>query len=576
MWLLAKKSHGGNPMKRIALFLILAAIVPLKVNAFNTYDHSDVLSYVAMPLAVSAVCDVRGVQTDRVGQLVAYMDQANVAPADFIDVFRYVPVALVLRTDNRPDFVEWVHGQVDRGLVGGGLVTAMETQLRTYDTEVPQAGYRSHRRYARNDDEYAYAYEPDYVPVVIRRHCDRFFEDSLSLVVMPLAIDDVCDLGVPYDRVSSLAVELNLGDVGPVQFVELMRYAPAALVVNGGGYYGQPDFIQFVRTSRIQGFTGYQLVQAAGQQLQAYNIAPQIDLAPPAYVGQTYYVPQVAQNWVDPANQAFIPQAVSTRVAASVTAGRTAFNQQAPGFNQNAPAIAATPQVQRLLSSPSGAAVVANPGQARRELARENRLQRETPLTATPPSFAGSVAAGPRRIGNQGRHEAIAQQPVFSNPAIAGAPRGNGRGEHGRALTPMISSTPEPSVAHEHGRGHAAASGPATFAAPAPVVAQPPREHGRGHAATNFVQAPVAAPPPAQAQAPHEHGRGHAAAPAFVPAPAAAPAPAPAPAPQPRQEHGHGGGQPAVAAAPAPAASAPPAAPPGQEKKKDKGKGNDQ
>jgi len=566
-------------MKRIALFLILVAIVPLEANAFNTYDHNDVLSYVALPLAVSAVCDVRGVQTDRVGQLVVYMDQANVAPADFIDVFRYVPVALVLRTDNRPDFVEWVHGQVDRGLVGEGLVTAMETQLRTYDTEVPLAGYRSHRRYARSE-EYAYVYEPDYVPVFVRQHCDRFFEDSLSLVVMPLAVDDVCDLGVPYDRVSSLVVELNLGDVGPVQFVELMRYAPAALVVNGG-YYGQPDFIQFVRTSRINGFTGYQLVQAAGQQLQAYNITPQIDLAPPAYVGQTYYVPQVAQNWVDPANQAaFIPQVVSTRVAANFAAGRTAFNQQAPGFNQTAPAIApaiaATPQVQRLLSSPSGAAVVANSRQARRELARENRLQRETPMTATPPApFAGSVAAGPGRTGNRGRHEAIAQQPVFSNPAIAGAPRGNGRGEHGRALTPMISSGQEPLAAHEHGRGHGAASGPPTFAAPAPVVAEPPHEHGRGHGATPaFVPAP--APAAAQAPAPpREHGRGHAAAPAFVPAPAAAQAPVSVQPPPPK-EHGHGGGQPAVAAAPAPAAPAPPAGPPGQEKKKDKGKGNDQ
>src|SRR5216684_41384 len=262
-------------MKRIALFLILVAIVPLEANAFNTYDHNDVLSYVALPLAVSAVCDVRGVQTDRVGQLVVYMDQANVAPADFIDVFRYVPVALVLRTDNRPDFVEWVHGQVDRGLVGEGLVTAMETQLRTYDTEVPLAGYRSHRRYARSE-EYAYVYEPDYVPVFVRQHCDRFLEDPLSLVELPLAVDDVCDLGVPYDRVSSLVVELNLGDVPPVQFVELLRYAPAALVVNGG-YYGQPDFIQFVRTQRIDGLTGYPFVQTVSRQLQVYGVTPQID-----------------------------------------------------------------------------------------------------------------------------------------------------------------------------------------------------------------------------------------------------------------------------------------------------------
>ena len=90
-------------MKRIALFLILAAIVPLETNAFNTYDHSDVLSYVAMPLAVSAVCDVRGVQTDRVGQLVAYMDQANVP--DLLPRIRDANIEGSLRDDKLSYFV---------------------------------------------------------------------------------------------------------------------------------------------------------------------------------------------------------------------------------------------------------------------------------------------------------------------------------------------------------------------------------------------------------------------------------------------------------------------------------------
>ena len=520
-----------KPMKRIAFLLIAVAIVPLQAKALNTYDRGDILSFVAMPLAVSAVCDVRGVQTDRVGQLAAYMDQANVSPADFIDVFRYVPVALVLRTDNRPDFVEWVHGQVDRGLVGQGLVTAMETQLRTYDTDVPLARYRPHR-YA--SDEYEYAYEPDYVPLVIREHCDRFIEDPLSLVEMPVAVANACDLGVPYDRVGGLVVELNLGDVPPVQFVELMRYAPAALVV-GGGYYGQPDFIEFVHTSRVGGYSGYQLVQAADQQLRAYDIATQIDLGSPAYGGQSYYVPQVARSWVDPANPTYFPPAVSTRVAANFTPGRTAFNQPAPGV--------VTPQVQRLLTSPGGGAVVANPAEARRELSRGNRFQRESPIAAAPAPFAGSVAT-PGRIENHGRHESIGQQPVFSNPAIANIPRGNGRGEHGKVPTPMISSAPPfPSPPkHERGREHMA-SAPTTFAAP-PVVAGPPREHGRGHDAA-----------------------------AFVPAPAPVSVTPPGP---PKGDHGHGGGQPAAVAAPAPVTPGPPAAPPGQQKKKDKGKGNDQ
>jgi hypothetical protein len=582
-----------RPMKKISIvLLLLLAFLPIEAKAFNTYDSSDVLSYVAMPLAVSAVCDVRGVQTDRVGELVTYMDQANVPPADFIDVFRYVPVALVLRTDNRPDFVEWVHGEVDRGVVGGALVTSMESRLRTYDNYVPAASYRMRRHFER--EPYAYAYEPDYVPVEIRRHCDRLILDPLTLVEMPVAVANVYDLGVPYDRVNSLVVELNLGDVAPLQFVELMRYAPAALVINGG-YYGQPDFVQYVRRQRVDGLTGYLLVQNVSQQMQVYGVAPQIDYGPPLYGNQTYYAPQTVQYYVPPLDTAYVPTVVQSRVATNFAAARTTFNQPAP-------AMVAPSQVQRLLASPDRGAVVANPGQARRELARVNRAQREAPIAAVPPPFAGSFAA-PGGIENHGHRGMAGQQPVISAPVVESAHRGNGLG-HGRqsapVLTPMISSAPASlNQGHEHGRGHAAAAAPPFVAAPQAVR----EEHGRGHAAA--AAPPFVAAPQAVGE---EHGRGHAAAPAFVPAPAVTPAPpehghgrghggqqavavapatAPAPVPQPvmREEHGHGHGQPAVVAAPAqPAVVAapqgqpqgqPPAGPPGQEKKK-KEKGKDQ
>jgi hypothetical protein len=470
------------------------------------------------------------------------MNQANVPPTDFIDVFRYVPVALVLRTDNRPDFVGWVHGEVDRGVVGDALVTSMESRLRTYDNYVPVSSYRTHRRYTR--DSYTSAYAPDYVPDTIRRHCERLILDPLALVEMPVAVVDVYDLGLPYDRVNSLVAELNLGGVPPLQFVELMRYAPAALVVNGG-YNGQPDFIQYVRTQRIDGFTGYPLVQAVGQQLQVYGVTPQIDYGSPYYGNQTYYAPQVAQNYVPPLDAGYVPPVVQSRVVANFAAGRTALNQPAPGV--------AAPQVQRLLESPNGEAVVANPGQARRELARANRAQREAPIAAAPIPFTA-----PGRIESRGHHGVIGQQPVVSAPVVESA-HGQGRG-HGRqsapALTPMISSAPP---AHGHGKGHAAAAPPFTA-----TPAAPRQEHGRGHAAPAFVPAPAATP----ASREHGHGRGHGAqAPvAAAPAPAIAPVQVP---PSAVQEHGHGHDQPAVAGAPGP-----PAGPPGQQKKK--GKRNDQ
>ncbi|HXA16733.1 MAG TPA: hypothetical protein VN380_07070 [Thermoanaerobaculia bacterium] len=553
-------------MKKISLvLLLLLALLPMEAKAFNTYDSSDVLSYVAMPLAVSAVCDVRGVQTDRVGELVSYMDQANVPPADFIDVFRYVPVALVLRTDNRPDFVEWVHGQVDRGVVGQALVTSMESRLRTFDNYVPAASYRMRRHFER--EPYAYAYEDDYVPVEIRRHCDRLILDPLTLVEMPLAVADVYDLGVPYDRVNGLVVELNLGDVAPLQFVELMRYAPAALVINGD-YYGQPDFVQYVRRQRADGLTGYLLVQNVGRQLQVYGVAPQIDYGPPLYGNQTYYAPQTVQYYVPPLNAAYVPPLVQSRVATNFAAARTTFNQPAP-------AMVAPSQVQRLLASPDRGAVVANPGQARRELARANRAEREAPIAAVPAPFAGSFA-GPGRIEDHGHRGIAGQQPVISAPVVESANHGNGRG-HGRqstpVLTPMISSAPASmNQGHEHGQGrdHAAVAAAPPFVA-APQA--PHQERGRGHAAApSFVAAPAATPAPLE----HGHGRDHGGQQTVAVAPATAPAPVPQPVM--REEHGHGHGQPAVVAAPAqPTATAvpqgqPPAGPPGHEKKKEKGK----
>lgn len=457
-------------MKKITLLWLLSVAVASVAAA----DINDVLSYVAMPLAVSSVCDVRGVQTDRVGELVTYMDQANVAPADFVDVFRYVPVALVMRTDGRPDFVQWVGSQVNSGVVGSALVSAMETRLRTYDDYVPVATARPRQSYRAQD--YAYAYEPDYVPVAIRQHCDRLMMEPLSLIEMPVAATNVYDLGIPHPRVSSFITELNLGNVPPLQFVELMRYAPAALVADAGSY-GQPAFVDYVRSERIGGATGYQLVQVVDRRLRVYEIAPMIDPAPvyvsPQYTN-AYVVPPPPQNWVDPMSSAWVPTVVRTRVA-------TRFAPAGGGFVQTAPAIAAARQVQRLLESPNSGVVVTNPGQARRELAHARKAQREAPIAAAP----AYVTPPLKEHHDHGREIT--------------APKGRGKG-HG---------------AEKHGHGSPQATrytAPPAFA-PAPVV----REHGRGNQkvrpAMVAPQAPAAAPAPEGKGHGHGHGGQQAAAP---------------------------------------------------------------
>jgi hypothetical protein len=601
-------------MKKLALSLFLLALAPLQAKAFVSVSaQADLLSYVAMPIAVSSVCDVRGVQTDRVGNLVTYMDQANVPPAAFVDVFRYVPVALVMRTDRRPDFVEWVHGEVTQGVTGPALVTAMEQQLGTYGSGITVVSTRTsrHRRHYRRGyardyayadypyDQYAYrdAFAEDYVPVVVRHYCEREFAEPLALIDMPLAVSDVYGLGLPVQRVSSLAIELNIGGVPPVQFVELMRYAPAALVVDTA--YA-PDFVTYVHTQEVGGVYGLPLVQAIDQQFPAYGVNAQLDLTSPGYYysPDNYYVPNyaptapqyMAQYYVPPGDPAFVPPVVQTRVASGFAAGGA--NYALP--QQTAPAIAAAPQVQRLLDAPNGGAVVTNPAQARREIAQQARAARQAPIAA--PAFAQSQA--PQVMAQRGQaafnrgHNIAARPPlpVQASPT-AQMMRGVGHGRHvgTSGIAPsMAAAPPVQGNAHGngHGRGRAVAAAP-SFARPAaPQMIQ--HGNGNGHGRGHQQAAPVMAAPGPMMAAPQPqmiqhgngngHGRGHQQAAPVM----AAPQPVMA-APQPQviqhgNGHGHGGPPMAVAPAPGPApmVAAPQGGggghvPPGKEKK---GKGH--
>lgn len=556
-------------MKQLLLIAFLCAISPREAEALNT---DDVLSLVAMPLAVSQVCDVRGVQTSRVAELVSYMNQADVPPADFVETLRYVPIALVFRGDDRqPDFVEWVHGEIGRGVRGEGLAWAMDRQLRTYDEVVPVVERREthtarHVRYA-----YSYAFDRDYVPSDIRRHCGNRLAGSLSVIDMPVAVVNVCDVrGMRAERVAELAREMIDAGVISVQFCEVMRYAPAALVYDGG-YRGQPDFVQYVRSERARGLGGYQLVTAIDQRLRSYDVAPQIDPYP---TGQSYSQP--FQNYIPPSEQFYVPPVVRTRVATRIAS---------VGFNAQPIPAPPSAQVQRLLGMQNGQAVVVNPNQAGRELrdqqAAAERANRQAIAAASPaPIFA------PGRGNENGRRRLTAVAPA---PAVAASPDGQTRGFHGRrdvaAPAPVTAvrpaAPPQPSQASHgnrngnengngNGRGHRAVADPvpapaAAAAAPQPSQVAPGNGNGRGRRA--FVApapppaAPVAAaPPPAVQTGPvRGHGQGHQAAaapPPAAPAPAAGAAPGP---PAAVQQSGHG-------------RSPDGKAPPGQEKKKEKGK----
>lgn len=113
-------------VKRLAVAGLLAALLPLQAAALETQD---LLALVAMPLAVAAVSEMTDVPTSELVDVVTLLNDAAVPPVQFVEVVRYVPVALVVEND-QPDFVEFVRLREAEGLRGVQLVTSIEEHIR--------------------------------------------------------------------------------------------------------------------------------------------------------------------------------------------------------------------------------------------------------------------------------------------------------------------------------------------------------------------------------------------------------------------------------------------------------------
>lgn len=114
--------------KRIVVSLVLA-ILPLQAFALTT---DELLALVAMPLAVAAVSDISGVPVSELANVAATLNAANVAPVEFVEVMRYVPVALVVDVPDQPEFTQYVDSRYQQGVIGSALVTDIERQLPVY------------------------------------------------------------------------------------------------------------------------------------------------------------------------------------------------------------------------------------------------------------------------------------------------------------------------------------------------------------------------------------------------------------------------------------------------------------
>lgn len=125
-------------------------------------------------------------------------------------------------------------------------------------------------------------------------------DELLALVAMPLAVAAVSEIAdVPMNELIDVVSLMNDAAVPPVQFVEVVRYAPAALVYETDG----PTFVEYVRLQEREGLRGMSLVDAIERQMIVYGLRD-IDFDRPAI-----RVIEVVDSGT------FIPPIVRTRVA---------------------------------------------------------------------------------------------------------------------------------------------------------------------------------------------------------------------------------------------------------------------
>ncbi|MDP9190998.1 MAG: hypothetical protein M3P06_04765 [Acidobacteriota bacterium] len=264
-----------------ALIVGLLLLLPGSAGALET---NELIAIAAMPLAVAAVSDIAEVPTGDLMSVVSAMNRAQVPAPQFVEVVRYVPVALVDRTE--PTFVSYVTTQVGNGLVGdalaGSLADRMVTTYGVSEINVvnPQTVYVVERR--------------EFVPAMVTARLQPV--DPLALVAMPLAVAAVANLtDVPANDLISFISALNRAAVPAPQFVEVVRYSPVVFLDD------TPQFISFVTTEVDRGTRGEALAIVIADRFRNAG-AREINVARPP---QTFLVDRTG----------FLPPIVRTRVA---------------------------------------------------------------------------------------------------------------------------------------------------------------------------------------------------------------------------------------------------------------------
>jgi hypothetical protein len=115
--------------KAIVGLALVAAFLPVQARALQT---EEILAMVAMPLAVAAVAEIPEVPVSQLVEVVTMLNEARVGPVQFVEVVRYVPVALVEEDGGRV-FIEDLRVQRTQGVTGSSFVEVIEERLRRRD-----------------------------------------------------------------------------------------------------------------------------------------------------------------------------------------------------------------------------------------------------------------------------------------------------------------------------------------------------------------------------------------------------------------------------------------------------------
>lgn len=266
-------------IRRISVALVSMLIAS---SAF-ALDVKELLSLVAMPLAVAEASNLNGVQQNDLVDLASQLNQANVPPSEFVQIVRYVPVALI-NQNGQPQIVQYVTTETTRGITGPRLATSVADELRMrYD--VPRFDLTP-------------SVVETTVPEVVTT---RVNNDLVSLVTMPVVVAAAADIaGVPQQELMNLVAQLNQANVPPAQFVEVVHYVPVALVDTNTS----PQFVDYVTTQVNNGVTGPQLATVVADRLRTQYRARDINVVAPraqrVVVEQPAPVPQVQVAHVHP------------------------------------------------------------------------------------------------------------------------------------------------------------------------------------------------------------------------------------------------------------------------------------